>query len=68
MINQKFKIACPTCKEKDKVVSKCKECFIVCCSSCSFEMVCIDCFVKAFVRSKLPQYAEEERLVHIIAE
>lgn len=59
-INKKFKLDCPKCGNKDKVVTKCFECFHSCCSSCSVKMICIDCYIKLRVDEELRMYQHDK--------
>lgn len=66
MINKKFKLQCPLCRSKDKQISKCRKCFYACCSNCSIDIVCIDCYITLRVDEELIIYAREKRLMNII--
>ena len=56
-----FKHTCPSCKAKDKVIEKCKHCLKYCCSECSVNGECYDCFIIANDQSEVLRYFEEKK-------
>jgi len=65
-INKEFALICPNCGMPDKIITKCKECFKACCSDCSYDFVCVDCYTSTRVRRELLIYAEEKKLLKLI--
>jgi len=47
MTIRKFIHYCPSCRAKNKIITRCKQCFKLCCNECSYnEGICIDCYIK----------------------
>ncbi len=64
-INKKFKLNCPNCGMNDKIISKCKICRKSCCSLCSYDYKCVDCFIDLTVNNELKTYISDKKLLKI---
>jgi len=45
IITSKFTHTCPSCTAKDKLIKKCSVCGVYCCSECSIDVICMDCYI-----------------------
>ena len=43
--SQQFVYECPECLAKDKIIKRCVSCKIPCCSNCSIQGVCMECYI-----------------------
>lgn len=52
---------CKSCLKEHKVMKKCKECGRYCCSECSINLICIDCFTSLNKHKEIKMYQEENK-------
>jgi len=62
MMTQKilFKHSCPNCTAKNKVVKKCEDCLRYCCSECSINKLCVDCYVRVRQHKFVDEYHKDK--------
>ncbi len=65
MINKEFKLVCPNCGASEKVMAKCRVCKEPCCSECSFDNVCIDCYADIYTKREIDIYVEERQMLRV---
>ena len=51
---------CKSCLSNRKILKRCKECGKLCCSDCSINMICIDCFTKLNSKSEVNNYMHDK--------
>jgi len=47
---------CPTCKSAFRLITNCPKCGIKCCSQCSIDRLCINCFVSDYIVNETIKY------------
>lgn len=63
---RKISTVCYKCDNKKEklVLEKCKHCFEWCCSYCSINGFCIDCYVELRVKHEMRVYFQDKMLLY----
>ena len=51
-----FRMICPNCQGKNKIVKKCWNCGKYACSECTVGKLCIDCYMKIKAKKEVEDY------------
>lgn len=53
---KEFVRICPTCQSHNKVIKLCLKCNNICCSDCSIDRMCLECYITLKSREFISEY------------